>query len=395
MSKADATHFDSYREQTRTKHRILAGYLPAYYNVLKGYHKNLVYIDGFAGRGYYMDSSSDQLLDGSPLLAMKLLADKQDFREKIQCFFIEPRSDHYADLKRVVEAQQASQPLVKIPSVAQGTFAEAADELSHHLASSTASLAPTFLFVDPCGVEGVRMKDIVQVLAREWCEAFIFFNYEGVNRIVGLAESSGTSPTLIDLFGTKDRVAQLVAVLSAPADSQHREEIILSAFRQALKEESGAEFMLPFRVESESRRSASHYFLHATKHSLGFKMMKDVMWGAAVAGGTQSGGMQLLQASRGETGLFLPAHLADQESAILAELSRGPRPVKLFREEWVLRPTDLFTGSSYRQCLLRLEREKKILVLDTDGQSLLPAGLRRPHKGEPSLSEKLWVKLGG
>jgi hypothetical protein len=255
------------------------------------------------------------------------------------------------------------------------------------------SLAPTFLFIDPCGVEGVRMADIVQFLSRQWCEVFVFFNYEGVNRIAGLAQMVGTSPTLIELFGSAERVNSLLATLGGLAEGEAREEIILEAFQSELLARSGAQFLLPFRVESESRESTSHYFLHATKDPLGFRIMKDVMWSAAKAGGVLGGGMSLLQASRGNDGLFLRADLADQRSAVLAELERGARQVRVFRKEWVERPHDLYSESSYRLCLLQLEKDGRVQVLDKSGREPAPVDKRPSRKGEATLSEDYWVRL--
>lgn len=62
----DREHFDDYREQTQVKHSILAAYLPAYYHILKRSNKNLVYIDGFAGPGAYVQTRTGKTFDGSP-----------------------------------------------------------------------------------------------------------------------------------------------------------------------------------------------------------------------------------------------------------------------------------------------------------------------------------------
>ena len=43
----DREHFESYRAQTLAKHTILEKYILAYFNILKGYNRNLIYIDGF------------------------------------------------------------------------------------------------------------------------------------------------------------------------------------------------------------------------------------------------------------------------------------------------------------------------------------------------------------
>ena len=69
----DREHFEDYREQTQIKHSILAAYLPAYYHILKGSNDNLIYIDGFAGPGAYVQTGTGDTFNGSPILALHTL----------------------------------------------------------------------------------------------------------------------------------------------------------------------------------------------------------------------------------------------------------------------------------------------------------------------------------
>jgi three-Cys-motif partner protein len=68
----DRDHFEVYREQTQVKHEILAAYLPAYFHILKARNRNLLFIDGFAGRGTYTRTDTGEKVDGSPLRALNL-----------------------------------------------------------------------------------------------------------------------------------------------------------------------------------------------------------------------------------------------------------------------------------------------------------------------------------
>lgn len=84
----DREHFEDYREQTQIKHSILAAYLPAYYHILKGSSQNLVYIDGFAGPGFYVQGRTGNTFDGSPILTLRLIADNKDFSSKVSTIFM-------------------------------------------------------------------------------------------------------------------------------------------------------------------------------------------------------------------------------------------------------------------------------------------------------------------
>lgn len=87
MSKADKDHFETYRLQTQVKHRLLTDYLPAYLNVLGTANKNILYIDGFAGRGFYRDDDGNEHL-GSPLRALEVISSDPKYKDKVFCFFL-------------------------------------------------------------------------------------------------------------------------------------------------------------------------------------------------------------------------------------------------------------------------------------------------------------------
>jgi three-Cys-motif partner protein len=85
----DREHFEDYRDQTRVKHEILAAYLPVYFNILADSNKNLNYLDGFAGPGTYTLADTGESIDGSPLRALKLIAQNLKFAQHVSPMFIE------------------------------------------------------------------------------------------------------------------------------------------------------------------------------------------------------------------------------------------------------------------------------------------------------------------
>lgn len=385
MGNADKEHFDSYRLQTRTKHAILDRYLPSYFNVIKTWHKNLVFIDGFAGPGEY--TSGDLSFDGSPIRALKLVTSNKDLAERVLCIFIEKHKPFFEKLTSRVESFNGTHG-IKQPIISHGTFTSQIDDLLKTV-DDKKGLAPTFLFVDPCGVDDVSMKHIADVLSRDYCEAFIFFNLDGIRRIAGYANSKGlVSPTLVSLYGSEERAAAVVAAATAASSPDAREQIFVQHYRDALEEASGARYFLPLRIEQESRETTSHYLLHATKHPLGFRIMKDVMWKAD--GGIECEGdrLALLQASRTGGGRLFHPVIDQMHAAILEDLKGGPQPVTRYLDDWVTRPEDMFCESVYRRELLLLEELGKIEVVGSDGQTLCPASKRRKWKGKPSLSKE-------
>ena len=390
MTNADIAHFDDYRRQTVIKHQILTQYLRPYFDILKTHHARLVYIDGFAGRGSYATDESGRRSDGSPLLALRLISERLEFARRVDTVFIEANERFFGELSTRVRAFCAENPGVQPPLLRHGRFEDEIDALLDVIQGQASRLPPTFMFVDPCGVEGVDFKSIIRVLAAERCEVFLFFNMEGIRRILGLADAGGVSPALVSFFGSADRVVELRSLLKATESSLEREQVVVGAYRAAINRLSGADYILPFRIESEGRRTTSHYLIHATKNALGFKIMKHIMWEAGRGDG-QEGRLELLQASAGDLGAMMRADLRDLEEAILARVSHRPARAEEFYDQWVCRPTDPFTEGCYRRILLQLEAERRIQIRDSSCQHVVDATMRPMRKGQVTLGKSYWV----
>jgi three-Cys-motif partner protein len=379
----DREHFEDYREQTRIKHSILAAYLPAYYHILKRSNENLVYIDGFPGPGSYQTAGIS--FDGSPILALQLIADNTDFAGKVSTIFIEADDLLFDKLNRKVAEFCSKNPHVRKPICRHGAFA---DELIEILRGIRTGLAPTFLFVDPCGVSGASFETICAVMENAKCEAFIFFNIDGIRRIAGLPE---LSPALIELMGSSERAKALHHKLRQTDNVGERERLILSEYCKALREGMGVKYIIPFRVEHEDQIRTSHYLIHASKHPLGFRIMKDVMWRRGHAE-DEPGGLELRQRSRTDFVPMFDRH-ADVKAEILSALKARPLRVSVFYEEWTMRPADMHCEAAYRQALLELESTGDIEVLSKDGKKVVTVNARRRPKGKPTLARDYYVRL--
>lgn len=386
MSKgSDREHFEDYREQTQVKHSILAAYLPAYFHILKQWNENLVFIDGFAGPGSYTQTATGKTFEGSPLLALELIASNEDFSKQVSTIFIEADEVLFNRLKDRVDNFVRNHTNIRKPILRSGRFSE---ELMEILGRVGGKLAPTFLFVDPCGVSGTSLETIRAVMEKEKCEAFIFFNIDGVRRIAGLPE---LSPVLVELMGSEERAKALYDRLKTTENVGLREEIILSEYCRALSQVARAKYIIPFRVEHEEQRKTSHYLIHATKHPLGFRIMKDVMWSRGHSE-DQPGALELRQKARTN---FLP--MFDRHSnikeEILVALKSKPLRVSVFYTEWTMRPNDMQCEAAYRQALLELENEGKIEVLGKDGKNVTGVETRPKRKGKPTLAKDYYVRL--
>jgi len=375
MSGRAQQHFEEYKEQTKVKHEILGAYLPAFFAILRARHRNLIYIDAFAGRGSYRDPATGEDIDGSPLRSLELITAKDALSQSVSTIFIEKDDANYAALAAAVKRFYSAHGQLREPVVLHGTFAQKVYEIVSGMRRRNQELAPTFLFVDPCGVEGASFGAIKEVMQLRSCEAFVFFNYQGVRRVAGLPD---LSPVLVDLYGSEARAKVLVERLRQGRTPFERERAIITTYREALAEDMGVGYTAAFRVESQSARQGSHYLLHATKHPLGFAIMKDVM---SRRGRTAEGmpGLELVQASAGPRALLRP-QWEGLKRRIVEALAQGPLRAKVFYTEWAQRPDDVFCESAYRKALLELEREERITVLDKKGREpcpIAPKGRRR------------------
>lgn len=389
MTKTDREHFEEYREQTRIKHVILSKYLAPYFQIRAvGDHKNLVYIDAFAGAGQYQ--SPQGLQPGSPLHALNVFAKlKPEIGQKISTIFIEIDEELFNRLEVCVAACHKQLPTLREPSLHHSSFEDGIDALLNALKEGKSKLAPSFLFADPCGVSGLGFSTLVRYLKEAEGEAFLFFNYEGVNRIAGLGYKPGG--TLSQLVGSDNRASDLITLL-AGKEPKEREEIIVSFYQRALKIEVPDVFCTAFRVESDHKQATSHYLMHLTRNGLGFRLMKEVMWplGESADG---RGGLALEQASVKQGARLFRPDWEKVKASILDEIGKkGQVQTKFFYETLSQQPDNRLCQPAYRKALLELEATGKIRVLDVNGNPTT-ANTRMKRKGEPTLSEKYLVVL--
>jgi three-Cys-motif partner protein len=385
VRKSTDEHFAEYPANTRIKHEILKRYLKAYLAALSRTVDAIHYIDGFAGRGTYAESAP-----GSPILALELLGQQQ---LPYCASFVELEVGDANELRSVVAALPVKGRQLESPLVLTGEFAEHIDALLARPALRPFRRVATFAFVDPCRVKGVRVRDIQKILAMPFGECLIFWNYDGVNRWLGAVSTGHSSGEgLKDLFGDTAVLRQAIDLSEAVVDPPEKERGLLSLMLNVLHAHSGAEYVLPFRFDARESNRTSHYLIHCSRDGLAFKLMKAVM--SSLTSSDEPGRFEFLREGdvASQADLFVPAPDAVAAQQVLEELNAGPRPVKLFCEDWVRRSGDFFAQSDYRRLLLSMEERGQIEVLDADGVTPSPRNRRRQIKGEATLAERLWVR---
>ncbi len=184
------------KPHTRIKLEIYNQYLQSFLTIFKNQRllhqdkdnwcQNICIVDCFAGRGYYNDDEGS-VIDGSPLIAVKLAKKFQDiFKTKsskkfsIKCFFIEE------DKKTFIKLKSALCPYEKEVSfnLINGDFNKEIVNILKDIGNY-----PTLFFIDPCGIKQLK-KESVQLIVNKRGPKDFFLNYinEGVVRVKGVAK---------------------------------------------------------------------------------------------------------------------------------------------------------------------------------------------------------------
>jgi len=261
----DADEKWEYTEHTAAKHEILRRYLGAWLAILgqgrrgSGWrHKQLVLVDGFAGRGRYMGGES-----GSPKIMFDRAAAAAEAgtAESVLIRCAEPNATNFKHLEEVCAGLGHERVTIK-PS--QETF----DNIANHQAEWAEKLhppPPTFVMVDPYGVRGVSLETLRRLLKIDRLEVLLTFMVRDPARF--LMEENYEEPMTALFGGDSWREC---------AEAPNRAECLMLRFREVVLN-GVAKHATPFLVYEDERRVPLYYLIHLTNSDLGMREMKDAM----------------------------------------------------------------------------------------------------------------------
>jgi three-Cys-motif partner protein len=259
-----------YKEHTRVKHELLEKYLRGWIQILGRHHPRIIYFDGFAGRGKYVDGSI-----GSPIIAMQVATDMQrklSYPQEVVCVNIERNRDNFENLQECVELEKPKCPQVKVFNI-HGEFAQ---EVSKILDKIKGRLAPSFFFIDPFGFSGIPFSVVKEVLSIPRTEVFLTFMTRDMSRFL---DSPAHKKIYDELFGT-----QKWQKLSREYSGTQREYELLALYREQLHRVARVKYTWPFNVHMTEQRRTIYYLIHATNNFLGLKLMKGIMYNQGAKG---------------------------------------------------------------------------------------------------------------
>jgi len=344
-----------YSEHTRAKHEILTQYLDAWYSILGSSRaKQLIILDGFAGRGRYTDGEA-----GSPALihdaAVRAVA--RGVAQQITILCSEANPSNFESL------QQVTSELDRCDGVDVRTrreeFAAAGGRMAEWLSRRGGSI-PTFVFIDPFGFTGVPLETIKALLAVEHVEVLLTFMARDMSRFLTL---ESVEAPLTEFFG-----GAAWRQCTQPEQSA-RTECLLLRYQEVIIQPKIALFATPFRVLEDARQATLYYLVHLTNHPLGMRRMKEAMVSYAADMTfwpiTRRPRDQLaLDVSEGEPWPSLQEHLLNTYRG------RSLTFEQLLNEDY---PQGVWIQKQYRSAVLDLERRDDAPLWVTRGRST-PSG---------------------
>ena len=224
------------KEHTRVKHELLNKYLTPWIYKLGSANRELLYIDGFAGRGEYNEAGKSNDI-GSPIIAMRKAQEHRAKIPKFWCLFVEKDKENFDNLCMVIEREKASCPHPKINCV-NGDF-EA--EVTKLLNEKQGRLPPTFCFIDPFGFNA-PFSVVKRIMAIPRAEVFFTFMSRDINRFTS---SEIHTDALNKLFGT----SAWEEIKDNPKIGHIREKYLLNLYKSQLDKEAKVKYIIPFMVK--------------------------------------------------------------------------------------------------------------------------------------------------
>lgn len=228
--------------------------------------QKITYMDLYCGPGRYKDGT-----ESTPLLVLKKAIAKPELAKNLITIFNDEDAENIRDLEQELKNLPGIKTLAYQPAILNTTVGQ--DTADYFQKNPT---IPCFTFIDPFGYAGLTLN-LIEGVTKNWgCDCIFFFNYDRINRALS---SPLFSERMAALFGKERADAlqkQLQGINAISLAPWQREEKIITALMDALKElNKGKTYPRPFRFKTGNR--TTHMLVFVTKHPLGYRVMNDIM----------------------------------------------------------------------------------------------------------------------
>lgn len=313
--------FETKREWSRWKHRLLKRYLGTFAGIVGSTHQDVYYVDGFAGEGRYKQPAED----GSPVIAAKLAADESvKKRYALHCINVEP--EHYAAL-----CQATAEFPPTVVNNLEGTFREHLDAILKETGDS-----PALFFLDPMGHVGMEWEVVSQLAARaRYAITDVMLNFYVTRIDLHAGYVHSTEPQakafvqgLDDLFGTDEWQTIYENATSKEERMSLLTNLYIGRLLRAFKQASPSSVAARYSVRTIDG-ALKYHIVFGTRHPRGGRAMSDAVFRVHFEYETARVDTRNAQsAATGQRSLFGPEKPPDREEIdpqIVAELARDIR----------------------------------------------------------------------
>lgn len=242
---------------------------------------------------------------------------------------------------------------------------------------------PAFSFIDPFGYTGLTLPLVQALVSGFGSDMVLFFSFNSINRAVS---NDLVKEHMEALFGPK-RAEQLRQVVKGMR-SDEREEVLIEAFIEAVTEDLGYEYVIPYVFEKEDKDRTSHYLIFVSKRDRGFKIMKEIMYKESqdkTQGVAKFGYVRQVSAQKTPLLHLMNTPLSDFGKKLCVDYAGRSLSRNVLREDYdKYNPRNLFVEKNWRDVLSELEQEGKITCKP-------PRSERRVQKGEVTFGENTVV----
>ena len=257
---------------TLAKIEIVRRYLFLRNLILGSQNPRLVYIDGFAGPGRYLNSAQ-----GSPIAALAAAKDaliqliaKSNMPKEWFFFFIERERDFAAILQELIaETHWPSEFKIEVQI---GTFEEKLEGVLSRIRRLPEGMPPTFAFIDPFGATGVPFARVTEILKHRSCEVLINLDSDGIGRLVAAQAIEKNREHLDAIFGSNmwiQRLDQRAPILTLCAQ-------VLALYKERLRSLQNVNYTFAFAMKSKLG-TLNYHLVFASQIAIGLRKMKEAM----------------------------------------------------------------------------------------------------------------------
>jgi three-Cys-motif partner protein len=356
LASTDKFFTSPQRATSAIKTKIVVEYFKRWASILWGVVKankppRLRYVDLFAGPGKIDGVNS------TPLLIMEHVISKPELCECVGALLNDEDAGYIEQLRKNLKELPGYEKLKLPPRLRSGPVDE---KLVAKFAKS--NNVPSFSFIDPFGYSGLTLSLVQALVSGFGSDMVLFFSFDSINR----ALSNDLVKEHIDaLFGPKraERLRQVVRHMR-PGE---REEVLVEAFIEAVTEDLGYEYVIPYVFEKEDKDRTSHYLMFISKRDRGFKIMKEIMYKESqdkTQGIAKFGYVRQVSAEKTPLLHLMNTPLSDFGKKLCADYAGRSLLRKALREDYdKLDPRNLFVERNWRDVLSELETEGKITCM--------------------------------